>query len=350
MAKTKKRQRRRNAKQRHRLLLPILCVLALLLGAAYYMFFTAMSRTGENTYLYIDADDNLDSVFTKLQPLATRHSLWSFRQLAQWKHYGDHIRTGRYLIGSEGALQTFRHIRNGIQAPVSLSICSVRTKERLAQTIGRKLMLSSDELLHALNDSSLCATYGYTPQTIIAMFIPNTYDLYWNTSLQTFLERMSHESDKFWTLERKDKAKAAGLSPVEVVTLASIVDEETANVGEMPKIAGMYLNRLRIGMLLQADPTVKYATGQFAARRIWNSMLRTDSPYNTYRYKGLPPGPIRIPSLQSVDAVLNYDHHDYLYMCAKEDFSGTHNFARTYAEHMQNAARYAKALNERGIK
>ncbi|MBQ7422839.1 MAG: endolytic transglycosylase MltG, partial [Prevotella sp.] len=150
--------------------------------------------------------------------------------------------------------------------------------------------------------------------------------------------------------ERMGKADAAHLTPVQVMTLASIVDEETANTDEMPMIAGMYINRLNIDMLLQADPTVKFATKQFDARRIYNKMLQTDSPYNTYKYKGLPPGPIRVPSVASIDAVLNYVHHDYIYMCAKEDFSGTHNFARTYEEHQVNAAKYAKALNERGIK
>ena len=319
-------------------------------GAVYYVFFTSMSKTGKEEYLYIDSNDNIDSVYTKLAPISKSHSLWAFKKLATWKKYGDHIRTGRYVINTEGAFQTFRHIRNGIQAPVSISINSVRTKEKLAQLVGKKLMMDADELLAALNDSARCAELGYTPQTIIAMFIPNTYQFFWNISCESFLERMKNETNKFWTQERKDKAKEAGLTPVEVMTLASIVDEETANVGEMPKVAGMYLNRLRIGMLLQADPTVKFANGNFEARRIYNSMLTVDNPYNTYRYKGLPPGPIRIPSLQSVEAVLNYAHHDYLYMCAKEDFSGTHNFAKTYSEHMQNAARYAKALNERGIR
>lgn len=345
-----KRKRKKNMKNSSRKWLWLLVAAFALCGVAYYFAFTGISKDGSDTYLYIDGDDNIDSVTTKLAPIATRHGLWTFKKLAAWKHYEEHIRTGRYLIGSDGALTTFRHIRNGIQAPVNFTIGSIRTKDRLAQMVGRKLMLDADELLEVLNDSGQCATYGYTPQTIIAMFIPNTYDLYWNISCKKFLERMSNECNKFWTLERKDKAKAAGLTPVEVVTLASIVDEETANVTEMPKVAGMYLNRLKIGMLLQADPTVKFANNNFEARRIYNSMLRVDNPYNTYRYKGLPPGPIRIPSLQSVEAVLNYDHHDYLYMCAKEDFSGTHNFAKTYAEHMQNAARYAKALNERGVR
>ncbi len=343
-------KKRRKNRSRGIILKSIIIAICVVAIGIYYMFFTGMSRSGEETYLYIDSDDNVDSVYQKLSPISTKHSLWAFKQLARYKSYGDHIKTGRYQIGSHGALQTFRYVRNGIQAPVNVTINSVRTTERLAKDISKKLMMSRDELYKALNDSATCAEYGYTPKTIIAMFIPNTYDFYWNISVKTLLERMKRENEKFWTFERLEKAKNADLSPIEVVTLASIVDEETANVDEMPMIAGMYINRLRIDMPLQADPTVKFANGDFEARRIYNSMLRVDNPYNTYKYKGLPPGPIRLPSLQAVDAVLNFVHHDYLYMCAKEDFSGTHNFAKTYSEHQQNAAKYAKALNERGIK
>ena len=343
-------KKRRKNRSRGIILKSIIIAICVVAIGIYYMFFTGMSRSGEETYLYIDSDDNVDSVYQKLSPITTKHSLWAFKQLARYKSYGDHIKTGRYQIGSHGALQTFRYVRNGIQAPVNVTINSVRTTERLAKDISKKLMMSWDELYKALNDSATCAEYGYTPKTIIAMFIPNTYDFYWNISVKTLLERMKRENEKFWTFERLEKAKNADLSPIEVVTLASIVDEETGNVDEMPMIAGMYINRLRIDMPLQADPTVKFANGDFEARRIYNSMLRVDNPYNTYKYKGLPPGPIRLPSLQAVDAVLNFVHHDYLYMCAKEDFSGTHNFAKTYSEHQQNAAKYAKALNERGIK
>jgi UPF0755 protein len=161
---------------------------------------------------------------------------------------------------------------------------------------------------------------------------------------------MKKEYDRFWSAARKEKAKTIGLTPEEVTTLASIVEEETANDDEKPMVAGMYMNRLNTDMLLQADPTVKFALKDFEAKRIYNSMLAVDNPYNTYKYKGLPPGPIRIPSVVGIDAVLNHTHHDYLYMCAKEDFSGTHNFAKTYTEHQANAAKYVKALNERGIR
>ena len=189
------------------------------------------------------------------------------------------------------------------------------------------------------------------------MFIPNTYDIYWNTSAENLLKRMKKEYSRFWDEERMARAANIGMSPTEIMTLASIVDEETANDQEKPMVAGMYCNRLKLrnseypdGMPLQADPTIKFAWKRFDLRRIYNKLLNIDSPYNTYRRTGLPPGPIRIPSIAGIEAVLNHTKHDYLYMCAKEDFSGTHNFARTYEEHMANARRYTQALNKRGIK
>jgi len=190
----------------------------------------------------------------------------------------------------------------------------------------------------------------YDTCSLPSLFVPNTYEVYWNISPSQLMQRMIKEHDRFWDGERTAKASALGLTVNQVCTLASIIDEETANVGEKPMIAGMYLNRLKQDMPLQADPTVKFAMKNFGARRIYYDMLTFDSPYNTYRNTGLPPGPIKIASVKGIDAVLNAVQHDYLYMCAKEDFSGTHNFATTYQEHLQNAARYSKALNQRGIK
>ncbi len=316
----------------------------------YFFFFSSMGRTSDKEYVYIDEDDNIDSVYQKLEPISTKHSLWTFKQLAKLTSYKDHIRTGRYQISSSGALQTFRHFKNGSQAPVSLTLQSVRTKDDLAKSVSEKLMFSKEALLDSLNSSKTCKKYGYTPETVMALFIPNTYEFYWNTSIEKFLEKMSEENKKFWSFERTQKANATGFNKEEIMTLASIVDEETDNEGEMPRIAGMYINRLRTDMPLQADPTVKFALGKFEAHRIYHKWLSYDSPYNTYKYHGLPPGPIRIPSVAAIEAVLNFVHHDYLYMCAKEDFSGTHNFAKTYEEHQENAKRYAKALTDRGIK
>jgi UPF0755 protein len=196
----------------------------------------------------------------------------------------------------------------------------------------------------------VCQKYGYDTTTVAAMFVPNTYDVYWNMSIDGLMQRMEKEHQRFWQGSREAKAAQIQLTPVEVCTLASIIDEETANNAEKPMIAGMYLNRLKIGMPLQADPTVKFALKDFALKRIYHNHLEVNSPYNTYKNTGLPPGPIKVASIQGIDAVLNRVAHTYIYMCAKEDFSGTHNFATSYQEHLNNAARYAKALNERGIK
>lgn len=324
-----------------------------LLGAAglvYYYLFAPMSVAQSTQYIYIDNDDNVDSVCAKIEEISNGHGITAFRTIVRHTSYAENIRTGRYEVTtSNGALSVFRKLKNGLQTPVNLTIPSVRTIDKLAESVSKKMEFSKEELLETLNNDSVCKKYGYNTQTIACMFIPDTYSIYWNTSVEKFLDKMNKESQRFWNFERKNEAKAMGLNEVQVITLASIVDEETANDAEKPMIAGMYYNRLKTDMPLQADPTVKFALGKFELKRIYHDMLQTDSPYNTYKYKGLPPGPIRIPSVAGIEAVLNHVHHDYLYMCAKEDFSGTHNFAKTYAEHKQNAAKYTKALNERGI-
>ena len=324
-----------------------------LLGAAglvYYYLFAPMSVTQSTQYIYIDNDDNVDSVCAKIEEISNGHGITAFRTIVRHTSYAENIRTGRYEVTtSNGALSVFRKLKNGLQTPVNLTIPSVRTIDKLAESVSKKMEFSKEELLEALSNDSVCRKYGYNTQTIACIFIPETYSIYWNTSVEKFLDKMNKESQRFWNFERKNEAKAMGLNEVQVITLASIVDEETANDAEKPMIAGMYYNRLKTDMPLQADPTVKFALGKFELKRIYHDMLQTDSPYNTYKYKGLPPGPIRIPSVAGIEAVLNHVHHDYLYMCAKEDFSGTHNFAKTYAEHKQNAAKYTKALNERGI-
>ena len=338
--------------------IPALGCIVVIVGVVYYYFFSAFSTKHETEYVYIDNDDNIDSVYSKLEPFASKHGMCTFKTLARHFDYEKKIKTGRYAINSsDGALKVFRHMRNGLQTPVNLTIPSVRTMSKLADEVSKRLMIDSTELYKALTDEATCRKYGYDTATIACMFIPNTYDIYWNISINKFLERMQKESKKFWNIERMQKAKQLNLTPNQVITLASIIDEETANNAEKPMIAGMYYNRLMLrnaeypqGMPLQADPTIKFAWKRFELKRIYNNLLHIQSPYNTYKHPGLPPGPIRIPSVAGIDAVLNRVHHDYLYMCAKEDFSGTHNFARTYDEHMKNAEKYSKALNKKGIK
>lgn len=332
--------------------------LLIAIGLVFLYCFSSFSKSSKTQYVYIDEDDNIDSVYNKLRPIANNIPFQAFHTFTQHSSYAEHIRTGRYAINpGEGALKTWRHLKNGLQSPVNLTVPSVRTMDKLAAELCKKLMLDSATISRALYDEATCEKYGYDTATIACMFIPNTYDIYWNVSLEKLLDRMQKESKKFWNFERTEKAKNMNLTPNQVITLASIVDEETANNAEKPMVAGMYYNRLTFrdaeypnGMPLQADPTIKFAWKKFELKRIYNNLLHINSPYNTYKNTGLPPGPIRIPSIAGIDAVLNHVHHDYLYMCAKEDFSGTHNFARTYQEHLQNAARYSKALNERGIK
>ena len=326
------------------------CGIVLMLALAIVYMFVPISKVDETRYVYIDEDDTADSVLVKLQDFGHTAGLTGLSMLIRHSNYGDHIRTGRYAIApKEGAVMVFRHLKNGQQSSMRLTLPEVRTMDRLAAALSNKLMLDSTTIADALHDSATCRKLGYDTCTIAAMFVPNTYDIYWNVSLEGFLERMKKEHDRFWQGEREDKAKAMGLTPEEVCTLASIIDEETANNAEKPMIAGMYINRLKQGMPLQADPTIKFALKQFELKRIYNKLLNTDSPYNTYRNEGLPPGPIKVASIKGIDAVLNHVRHDYLYMCAKEDFSGTHNFAHTYQEHLKNASKYTKALNARGI-
>ena len=310
-----------------------------------------VSKTTDTYYIYIDEDDSQDSVLQKLRPMGSSAGMMGLTTMIRHSSYGDNIRTGRYAIETgDGAITVFRRLKNGQQTSMHLTIPEVRTMDRLAAFLGKKLMIDSATIAEALTSQETCQRYGYDTCTISAMFVPNTYDVYWNTSLENLLERMQKEHDRFWQGEREAKAAQMQLTPAEICTLASIIDEETSNNAEKPMIAGMYLNRLHQQMPLQADPTIKFALKQFELKRIWQKLLQTDSPYNTYKNEGLPPGPIKIASIKGIDAVLNHAEHDYLYMCAKEDFSGTHNFAVTYQEHLQNAARYSKALNERGIK
>ena len=335
---------------RRYLITTALCLLVII-SFVFIYFFADMSRYSKTEYLYIDRDDNIDSIYTKLEPISNPLPLKGFKTLSRHLEYTENIRTGKYKIEpGDGALTVLKKLKNGMQEPVTVTIPSVRTIEILAARLSDKLMIDSTEIVDALKDSTICKDYGYNTCTIISMFIPNSYEFYWNISVEKLLKRMDKESKTFWNSEKTQKAKALDMSITEVITLASIVDEETANNKEKPMIAGMYYNRLNKDMPLQADPTVKFALRDFGARRIYHKMLLADSPYNTYKNTGLPPGPIRIPSVAGIDAVLNLVKHDYLYMCAKEDFSGTHNFAVTYEEHKRNARKYTQALNKRGIR
>ena len=243
-----------------------------------------------------------------------------------------------------------RRIKNGVQSGVKFTFNNVRTLDEWAQRWGDTFMDGADEMRKALKDSAICAKYGKTPETIVCLLMPDTYEFYWNISPEKTLDRFNDYYNDFWTNERKAKAQKLGLTPDEVSTIASIVEEETSKADERGKVARLYLNRYQQHMRLQADPTVKFALGDFSIKRITQPMTQVKSPYNTYRVDGLPPGPIRLPEKSTIDAVLDAPQHDYMYMCARADFSGYHDFTRDYASHLDNAHRYQAALNNRGIK
>lgn len=337
---------KKKKKQLYLLALIVFTGLVIVAGSLFSAF-----AGDDERIIYLDKDDTIDSVYAKTADDRSFLARPAFAALSALTGYAHHIRPGRYDVGSGvSTLSVFRRLRNGSQTPVRLTIPILRTTKDLAAFLGKNFQASAADFEAVLTDSATLAKYDKTPATAICLFVPNTYEFFWTITPAQLLDRMHQEYLRFWKGKRSDEAHALGLTPDEVVTVASIVEQETAYNPEKPKVAGMYLNRLAQNMPLQADPTVKFALGNFALRRIMHEHLRVDSPYNTYRQKGLPPGPICIPSVVSIDAVLHRAQHDYLYMCAKEDFSGSHNFATTYAEHQQNAAKYAAALNARGIR
>lgn len=331
--------------------LAIVLILLLLGGAFGLPLLRNVSSTNEPVLIYLDQDDNFDSLSVKIKATGKAEMNRGMRLAAQLLQYEDRVRPGCYDVGSgQCAWNVIRRLRAGDQIPIRLTIPQTWTKEQLAARLSRQLMADSASLASLFNDPEALKAYETRPEMLVSLFVPDTYEVYWTITPEALLKRMAKEHNAYWTAERKALAEQQGLTPDEVAVLASIVDKETTNVDEMPMVAGMYLNRLRTNMLLQADPTVKFALGNFALRRIYNSHLACDNPYNTYKYVGLPPGPICVPSPQAINAVLHPAQHNYLYMCAKEDFSNAHNFAVTYAEHLANARRYQQALNQRNIK
>ncbi len=274
----------------------------------------------------------------------------SFKKAAASMGYNRNVKPGRYKF-TQGMSnrEVLGILRAGLQTPVRVTFGGFRVPQQLAGRIASQLEIDSAALLMFLKSDAVAKKYGFNGETFIAMFIPNTYEFYWNTTIDGFLDRMKREYDAFWNDDRTYKAADIGLTKLKVSILASIVEEETIFSSERPRVAGVYMNRLERGIPLQADPTVKFAVGDFGLRRILTRHLKIDSPYNTYLIKGLPPGPINAPSISSIDALLNYEQHQYLYFCAKSDFSGYHVFAKTLTEHNRNAREYQAALNKQRI-
>ena len=301
-------------------------------------------------YLYIPTGSDYSSIIQILERDSILKDIRSFKWLAEKKNYPNHVYPGRYRLDSlMNNNDLIDKLRSGFQDPVKVVFNSIRTREQLAGKISKQIEPDSLTLIKLLYNDSLITEYGLIQETFTCIFLPNTYEFWWNTSAEKFIDRMYKEYQRFWNDERKRKAAILNLTPEEVTTLASIVDEETYYSKEMPRVAGVYINRLRRRMHLQADPTLKFALGDFSIKRVLNVHKQIDSPYNTYKRYGLPLGPISIPSISAIDAVLNYESHSYLYFCAKSDFSGYHNFAKTLSQHNINARNYQRALNKERI-
>jgi UPF0755 protein len=355
MVKTKKRVRKQSGIGCNiGIIILIVILVCIIIGYfGYVRFFSPNIHTSaakEQSYFYIPTGSTFSQVENQLIKSNYLIDSKSFEWMAAKMNYTHHVRPGKYLLKDRMNNRELIHmLRAGIQVPVRVIINNVRLKKDLVSQVSKQIEADSIALYELLNNDAALSGYGFNKYNVMALFIPNTYDFYWNTSVEEFMGRMRKEYKKFWNDDRIQKSKLAGLRPLEVSVLASIIEEETQKNSEKPIIAGVYINRLRKGILLQADPTIRFACGDFKIKRVLKKYKEIDSKYNTYMYPGLPPGPICIPSISSLDAVLNYQRNDFIYFCAKDDFSGYHTYARTLEQHNRNAQRYQNALNRAGI-
>ncbi len=340
----------------HKLIIYALLILIAISIFVGYLLFQIISKPniwlseGESISIYIPTGANFNDVKKILYKDGLIVHRNNFEWWAQKKKYPENIKAGKYLILNEMSNNNLiNHLRSGQQQPVKLIFNNMRNPEQLAQRVAEQIEIDSTAIMSLLTDSVYISKLGFDKHSISSLFIPNTYEIFWNVSAENFIKRMVREHDNFWNSERREKAAELNLSKIEVVTLASILDKETHKNEEKPIIAGIYINRLKKNWLLQADPTLIFALGDFNIKRVLNVHKEIDSPYNTYKYPGLPPGPICIPSISSIDAVLNYTKHDYFYLCAKDDLSGYHVFAKNIREHNRNADKYQRALDKMRI-
>lgn len=334
-------------------------LLLIIASAAFYWLYNSVygksnSLNGKKyIYLHIPSDADFDDVLELIKEEQVVKNVSQFRLLAEFKKYNEKVKPGRFRINQNMSnLEIVNLLISGKQELVSFNFYNIRTPEQMASKAGSILEADESELLSLMNDNDyLNNTFGINANTVMTLFVPKQYKLKWNTNAKDFLQIMSQEYNKIWTRERVKKAQSIKLTRSEVAILASIVQEEqSVYKDERPLIAGLYLNRLAKRMPLQSDPTVIFAHGNFEMNRVLKKDLSIDSPFNTYVYTGLPPGPIAIPEVHAIDAVLNFKKSDYLYMCAKEDFSGRHNFTNNYSVHLRNADKYQNALDRKNIK
>jgi UPF0755 protein len=328
----------------------ILAIGLLIVGWLYVMLFKSPCDINETAYLNVYPGDTQEKVMQQLQKVGNVHSTKQLEFLLNLVGYKEHINPGQYALKpGVTPFRIVRVLRSGLQTPVKLTFNNMRTVEELAGRLSKQLSTDSLTLLNCFRETAWRGSLQLTEQNYMCVFIPDTYEVWWNISPEKLRGRFVKAWKYFWDETRLKEASKIGLTQAQVSTMASIVEEETKQTDEMPKVAGLYLNRIRMDMPLQADPTVKFAVGDFTIKRILRVHTQINSPYNTYKIIGLPPGPIRIPSIRALDATLQANRHSYLYMCAKDDFSGYHAFATTYEQHEANAVKYRQALNRNGI-
>jgi UPF0755 protein len=328
----------------------VLLLLAGFYGMKFYSVYFAPNVSQSTKYIYVKTGSSFAQLLTELERADALKNINSFKDAAGKMNLAKNLKPGRYAVKAGMNNRTLiNKIKAGNQDAVKLKFQNIRKKESFAAYLAKNMEADSAAFMKVLDSAALIEKYGFNTENVYTMFIPNTYEFYWNISPVEFFDKMQKQYNKFWTTTRKEKAEKLNLTPIQATILASIVDSEALYDKEMPTIAGLYLNRLNRGILLQADPTVIFANDDFTVKRVTNSLLRVDSKYNTYKYAGLPPGPITMPSINAIDAVLNREVNNYIYMCAKEDFSGYHNFAETVEQHEINAKKYREALNKRKI-
>ncbi|MBD5329699.1 MAG: endolytic transglycosylase MltG [Bacteroides sp.] len=330
-------------------LLSGLAVVIILLLVWLYPF--VMSRTQHEALIRIPKNADREMLRDSLSKYYGEKFAGRVLTLSRFPSGKPSSRYGSYLIpAGVNPISVARRITHGAQTPVRITVNGFRSLDLLTSRIAARLDFPADSLRSLLADPETLKPYGLSPDQALALFVDDSYELYWTASPQDVVKKIGANYLSLWNSSRRAEADSLGLSPAQVMTVCSIVDEETNAKEEKGAIGRLYINRLNKGMRLQADPTVRFANGDFTIRRVRGEHLKVDSPYNTYRYAGLPPGPIRTTSATTVDLILKSEPNDYIFMCAKEDFSGRHNFASSYADHQANARRYQQALDARGIK
>ncbi len=334
------------------LIFTIICIIGFVLS--YNILFKDNiidAKSKKEQVFFIHTGATYTDVIASLKKQHILKNIETFKWIAKRIQYDKNIKPGRYTFSNNtGNLYLIRKLYSGSQTPVKITFNNIQNKEQFAEKISNQIEASKSELLREFNNPKLLDSLHLTEENFPTIFLSNTYEFYWNTTASEFIARMLKEYTKFWNDDRREKADEIGLSPTDVTILASIIQKESSKYDEYPTIAGVYLNRLKIDMPLQADPTVLFALKKLGvSRRVLHGDLKIKSPYNTYINKGLPPGPICLPELKSIDETLNAENHNYIYFCAKEDFAGYHNFAATWEQHQVNARKYQQALNESNI-